>query len=488
MNATQKAVYDALTPDELDTGNQLEIVQSPPNIDSPLPVNDLAVGVFGALGMTAASLATDRGLPAQQVRVDRWHAGNTLNSVAWHFQNGWQLDIHVVHSAINGFFQSKDGRHIIYNGAYPHLRQIILDYLGCPNQKERITEATATHNAFALEQELSDLGACIAVVRSADEWAAHPQGQHLASVPPIEIIKLAHSDPRPFPGGATRPLSGIRAIDLSKVLAGPTLGRQLAEHGAQVIHARHPYQDLIYPFDIETSYGKVNSYLDFTRPRSRERLLDLAREADVFSQGYRYGSLHTHGFGPEALAKENPHLIYVQLNAYGFGGPWAYRHGFEQLAQSVTGAAAVNGGTLTNPKLVPAYMNDYLTGFLGALGTMIALRRRAQEGGAWLVKVSLARTCQMALDLPLRDASEALRPTNLEDLGPWLIDQDSPLGVLTRLKAPIEYSETPCYAAIPATAPGAHEPEWREVTVADCAHRPTRMLDRLELLGNMALH
>ena len=412
----------------------------------------------------------------------------SLNSVAWHFQNGWQLDIHVVHSAINGFFQSRDGRHIIYNGAYPHLRQIILDFLGCPNHKERITEATASYDAFELEESLSKLGACIAVVRSAEEWASHEQGRHLASVPAVEIVKLADSEPRPFSTTPTRPLSGLRALDLSKVLAGPTLGRQLAEHGAQVIHLRHPYQDLIYPFDIETSYGKINSYLDFTRPRGRERLRELAREADVFAQGYRFGAMEKNGFGPHDLARENPHLVYVQLNAYGFGGPWAHRHGFEQLAQSVTGAAAINGGSLSNPKLVPAYMNDYITGFLGALGAMIALRRRAREGGAWLVNVSLARTCQLALDLPLRDPGEALRPTRLEDLGPWLIDQDSSLGVLTRLKSPIEYSETPCYAAIAATAPGTHPPEWCEVASADLPHRPTQMLDSLELLGNMALH
>ena len=173
----------------------------------------------------------------------------------------YQLDLSPVHSAINGFFPTANGRHVIYNGAYPHLREIILEYLSCPNKRELIARETAKHNAAELEDELSQLGACVAIVRDRSEWAAHEQGRYLATVPVVELVKIAESDPVPLPKG-NRILAGIKALDLTKVIAGPTAGRQLAEHGADVVHIHHPYEDLIYAMDIDTSYGKTNSYLD----------------------------------------------------------------------------------------------------------------------------------------------------------------------------------------------------------------------------------
>src|ERR1700675_2181226 len=125
-----------------------------PAVFSPIAVDDLAAGVFATLGGLAATLGKTRGLPSQSVSIDRRHAGNTLNSIAWHFQNMYQLDLSAVHTDINGFFPTADGRVIIFNGAYPHLREIILEYLGCPNKRDLIARETIKHNAAALEDEL----------------------------------------------------------------------------------------------------------------------------------------------------------------------------------------------------------------------------------------------------------------------------------------------------------------------------------------------
>jgi len=490
MNPIQQSVFDEITTTlnlQLNSDNQLKVIDSQPNIVSPFSVNDVAVAIYAVLGMAAARLANDRGIKSQSITIDRRHAGNVLNGVAWHFQNHWQLDIHVVHTDINGFFQTADGRQVTYNGAYPALRKIILDHLGSPNNRKYIAEATKKFQAEELEEDLSKKGACIAMARTAEEWSSHPQGKVLADTPVIELIKLSESEPISLES-AVRPLSNIKVLDLTKVIAGPTAGRILAEHGAEVLHVRHPYQDLIYPFDIETSYGKINSYLDYSRPEQKALLQELVKDANVFLQGYRYGALAEAGFGPKELVKINPHLIYTQINAYGFTGPWAKRHGFEQLAQACTGAAAIQGGGLDTPSLVPAYMNDYLTGYLAAIGTIAALLRQAQEGGAWLVNVSLARTCMMIMDQDHQDLT-AIKPSSLAELEPWLIDQESSLGVLTRLKPPIEYSQTPMYANIPASAPGSHLPQWNNYKEKDIIlpHYPTKCFEYLQQLGDMSL-
>ncbi len=168
--------------------------------------------------------------------------------------------------------------------------------------------------------------------------------------------------------------------------------------------------------------------------------------------------------------------------------PWGGRRGYEQLAQSATGAAVIQGGSLTTPRLVPAYMNDYLTGYLAALGAIAALIKRAREGGAWLVSLSLARTCMFALDHGHREHEPAI-PADASKLRPWMIDQEGQLGLMTRLLPPITYSHTPAYGAIAGTAPGSHLPKWGLIKDPGVVtHYPTKVFDDLRRLGTMSLH
>lgn len=91
------------------------------------------------------------------------------------------------------------------------------------------------------------------------------------------------------------------------------------------------------------------------------------------------------------MVQLNPHLVAVNLNCYGHGGPWKIRSSFEQLVQTVSGMAIAqreNG----IPQLGPTYPNDYLTGYLATLGVLMALEKQGRESGAWQVDVSLCRT------------------------------------------------------------------------------------------------
>jgi crotonobetainyl-CoA:carnitine CoA-transferase CaiB-like acyl-CoA transferase len=126
--------------------------------------------------------------------------------------------------------------------------------------------------------------------------------------------------------GSTGWLEGLRVLDFTHVVAGPTIGKLLAEHGADVSYCRYPYLDHILGFDIETAFGKKNTYLDLRDADDRELALRLVRECDVFVQGFRWGSFTRRGFGPDDLRPINPHLIYVEVNAYGFQGLWDLTH------------------------------------------------------------------------------------------------------------------------------------------------------------------
>ena len=129
--------------------------------------------------------------------------------------------------------------------------------------------------------------------------------------------------------------------------------------------------------------------------RAEQRLRGLVREADVFSQGYRPGTLGARGFSPEALAKLRPGIVAVSLSAFGHAGPWASRRGFDTVVQTVSGITSRQGhlfpGAAPGPQFYPVSAIDYLTGYLMAFGAMVALGRRAREGGSWLVRTSLAQ-------------------------------------------------------------------------------------------------
>src|SRR5436305_2021088 len=128
------------------------------------------------------------------------------------------------------------------------------------------------------------------MVRSKAEWAVHPQGKAVAALPLMEIVRIGDSRPEALPSGK-RPLSGIRVLDLTRVLAGPTCGRTLAEHGADVMKITAAHLPVIEYQEYDTGHGKLSTHLDLRQVKDLDILRGLVREADVFSQGYRPGSL-----------------------------------------------------------------------------------------------------------------------------------------------------------------------------------------------------
>jgi hypothetical protein len=134
----------------------------------------------------------------------------------------------------------------------------------------------ARWDAPALEDALADAGACGAMARTAAEWSAHPQAVAIAPLARVSVEKIGESSPEAL-RGTRRPLGGVRVLDLSRLLAGPTNARTLAEHGAEVLLVDSARLENIRLFVMDTSHGKRSCCLELNDPAGVAALRDLAR-------------------------------------------------------------------------------------------------------------------------------------------------------------------------------------------------------------------
>ena len=190
----------------------------------------------------------------------------------------------------------------------------------------------------------------------------------------------------PLPRGANV-LSGLHVLDLTRVLAGPTCARLLAENGADVLKVtceRHPDTPAL---EWDTGYRKRTTVLDIATPAGKAQFTELMKRCDVFSQAYRPGALAKLGFGHADVHALRPGIVCASMNAFGYSGPWKMRRGFDTVVQSASGMAYVSGRG-KEPKFTPVSSLDYIGGYLMTFGVLVALKRRAVEGGNYAVNVS----------------------------------------------------------------------------------------------------
>ena len=463
--------YDALRtimpiagwPDE--RAREVEITGgADPVLPTPFRIGAAGAAALAATGLAAADLWELRGGRRQEVSVDLRQAVASLRSGHYLQVNG--AAVSTDRNPVMGVYPAKNGRWSYIHANFPNHRAAAMSVLGVPEEREAVRQAVAKWDALELEEAILAAKGAGGMVRSMAEWAKHPQAAAIASLPLLEILKIGDSPPEPLPE-AERPLSGIRVLDLTRVLAGPTSARTLAEHGADVMKITAPHLPNIGYQEYDTGHGKLQAHLDLRQPQDVETLRGLVREADVFTQGYRPGTLGNRGLSPEALSELRPGLVYVSMCAFSHVGPWASRRGFDTVVQTVSGIttrqAELFPGANPGPQFYPVSAIDYLTGYLMAFGAMVALARRAREGGSWLVRISLAQTGRWLVDrgevpqAALKDVDKELYPA---EIARWSIESDTPVGRLRHLGPTVRMSETAPYWARPSAPLGHHQPVW----------------------------
>ena len=437
---------------------QVEIDGADPMFPARYRVVAPGAAAMAATGLAAAELWALRTGRRQTVRLSKYAAAAALRSSRYLKINGERPA--EAGDRITGFYQLRDGRWMYLHCNFFNLRARNLGVLGVPEQRDEVVKAVAQWDGHELEEAIFAAGGCCSFVRSEEEWAQVPQSRAAASLPLLDIVRIGDAPPEPLPQG-DRPLAGVRVLDLTRVLAGPTCARTLAEHGADVMRLTGKGMADSGISDFDTGMGKLSAFVDLNQPEEVEVLRSLIRTGDVFSQSYRPGSLANRGFSPEALAKLRPGIVYVTLSAWGHEGPWRMRRGYDTVVQSANGIAFQ--GLDRKPEFLPVSAQDYIAGYLLAFGAMVALARRAREGGSWLVRTSLAAAGHWIRShgLLAREQYGGIAAEFPEsELRALLMETESPAGRLTHLKPAVQMSETPPRWARPAVPLGYHTPAW----------------------------
>jgi crotonobetainyl-CoA:carnitine CoA-transferase CaiB-like acyl-CoA transferase len=186
------------------------------------------------------------------------------------------------------------------------------------------------------------------------------------------------------------PLSGVRVLDLTHLLAGPYCTMILADLGAEVWKVEPPGGEVgrrigprrgdLPAYFASVNRGKKSLAVDLRRPEGREIVLELARRADVFVENFRPGVLARLGLGPEALRRENPRLVYASITGFGQDGPRAQEPALDIVVQALGGLLSVTGQPGGPPVRPGVSLGDSVAGMFAAAGILAALYRRERTG------------------------------------------------------------------------------------------------------------
>jgi len=429
-----------------------------PALPSSFAVGTVAQASFAAAALAATEIGRVRNGLEQRISVD-------MRDAAIESCSAFTIDgvAPRVWDKLAGLYECRTGWVRLHTN-FAHHRDGVLRLLGLPEgpetERAAVAAALGGWDAPAFEQVATDAGMVVAALRTFEEWDAHPQASALSAQPLIAIERIGDAPPRAWPGLAAeeRPLSGLRVLELTRILAGPFCGRLLAAYGADVLLVNAPHLPNIESI-AETSRGKLSALADLRDEVGRAGLSAVLRDADVFIQGYRPGALATMGFGIDAVAAARPGIVMVSLSAYGESGPWAGKRGFDSLVQTATGfnhAEGIAAGE-AKPRALPMQVLDMATGALMAFGAQVALLRQRHEGGSWHVRVSLART-GMWLRMFGRVANGFEAPA--ADYAGRMETSPSGWGELGTVRHAVHFSHTPAGYARASMPPGSHPLAW----------------------------
>ncbi|MBV8084595.1 MAG: CoA transferase [Chloroflexi bacterium] len=381
--------------------------------------------MFEAIG-AAGAYVTARGLPPQRplagngsgtyrCQDGRYVQLNPIGSSTRFL--GWLLqEAGVAHWAAEGFL---DGARL---RAEPELSQRLV---------KKLTELFLTRPAAEWEQLAHKARAPLSFIRTTAEWIGNDHARasnavvqvndpelgptwmaglpvHTTGTPvvPSEPRHLPDADraailaeldslpPRqPLPArepALQRPLDGMKVVDLTQILAGPTAGRMLGEYGAEVVKINYPKRNVgAHGF---VNRGKRTVLLNVEAPQGQSVFWKLVEQADVVTQNFPQGTAERYGIGYEQVKAHKPDIVYVSVSCYGHQGPWGPQRGYETQGQAVSGIMERAGGDHRPEVLGPYNLLDYGTGCMASFAAALGIYHRVSTGHGQHVQASLAQT------------------------------------------------------------------------------------------------
>jgi CoA-transferase family III len=405
----------------------LEVTGEHGRLPSQLAVEDVAIACAGAALLAAAELHVQRGGAAPgSARLDRGHLAAAVRSEAYLRVNGEPAGAGF--APLSRFWQAADGW-VRTHANYPWHREALLHALGTQADRDSVAAAIAELRAREVEDLVVGAGGVAAEVRDEAAWLAEPAGQAVATARLVEGGPIGDAPPRRRAAG-TRPASGVRVLDLTRVIAGPTATRYLAALGADVLRLDPPDRPELPLHARDGLLGKRSALLDLGTPDGAGRLHDLLSGTDVLVHGYRPHALDRFALTPGALAERHPGLVVVSLSAWGSRGPWGARRGFDSIVQAACGIATAESADGQRPGAMPCQLLDHGTGYLCAAAALRALAGQAARGGSYHCELSLARTARWLLAQP-REVAEARQIPADDGERSWLTTVESGDGPVT---------------------------------------------------------
>lgn len=369
----------------------------------PLDVEGLAWGAADALLRALSALTPDTRL------------GLRSNTLAASFDSASRLLINGAASTpfapLSTFLPTRDGW-IRLHANYPHHERALYEALGVSDVDAAVRRVSEL-SGDELEDAVTRAGGLAAVVRTPAAWASSARAAEISDSPWIRWDTALLAPRAPFvPSGGSRPLQGLRILDLTRVIAGPSASRLLAALGADVLRIDPPRPPEIELQYVDTGFDKRSAIADLTDPTAHEQVAALLPHADGVMLGYRPGALTRSGFDAARLRAEHPHLAVVSIDAWGPSGG----RGFDSIVQAATGIAHAYGtgsGDTWRPGALPVQALDHATG-LGMAAAMVALIAARPHGLGGSAHLSLARTAMELLAAPAAsEPAVALEPVEL---------------------------------------------------------------------------
>jgi len=396
---------------------------------TPLLLGSVFAGMLGAVGLTAALVARERDGLGQLVEVPLHDAFfEAIGARVLRYERNAPAGALIG----SGFYQCSDGGYVsLITVWYRHLEWFLraagraawltdgtADYERLRSDpdvqaelRHRLVDLLATRTAKEWEELGRAAGVPVAAVRTAAQWQAEaarlvpesvrvePDGQRPAPLVRIRDRGAVDRAERRVTGG-DGPLTGTRVIDMTRVLAAPTVARILAELGAEVtkvdVAPGTTRAGLREPFFHESvNRGKKMLVVDAHAPGGAERIAELCGAADILVTNFTQPALRRLGLDPDTIGSTAPHLVHAYVNAFGTSGPWSELRGYAEIANTVTGitvrtlGAGPPSGVAPNVDLPRSPATDYAAGILGAFAALLGLLRRERLGRASAAETTL---------------------------------------------------------------------------------------------------